>query len=63
MYQLINVGGEPRSDLILRTADNAYIPNDEANSDWREYQDWLAADPENNVPIPADPENQPLPAE
>jgi hypothetical protein len=27
---------------VLRTADNASIPNDPANRDWVEYQNWLA---------------------
>ena len=27
-----------------------WIPNDPTNSDWRAYQSWLAADPENNIP-------------
>jgi hypothetical protein len=27
-----------------------YVPNDPANNDWRQYQVWLAEDPENNVP-------------
>ena len=26
------------------------IPNDPANRHWQEYQAWLAADPENNIP-------------
>lgn len=29
------------------------IPNDERNTDWQEYQAWLAADPENQ-PEPAE---------
>jgi hypothetical protein len=30
------------------------IPPDPANRDWQEYQAWLAADPENNVPEAAE---------
>ncbi len=35
---------------IQRLADNASIPADPANSDYREYLDWLAA---GNTPAPA----------
>jgi len=27
--------------IVVRTADQAYIPNDEGNRDWIEYQAWL----------------------
>jgi arabinogalactan endo-1,4-beta-galactosidase len=27
-----------------------HVPNDPSNRDWQEYQAWLAADPENNIP-------------
>jgi hypothetical protein len=36
-------------DTVIRTADGAYIPNDPANRDWAEYQNWLAL---GNVPDP-----------
>jgi hypothetical protein len=42
---------------ILKLEDSVavcWIPESEANSDWRAYQTWLAADPENNVPEPAE---------
>lgn len=44
MYQLTN------GDTILRTADNAFIPPDPANRDYREYLDWVE---EGNTPEPA----------
>lgn len=28
---------------VIRTADQAYIPNEPANRDWIEYQKWLEA--------------------
>ena len=36
---------------ICRKSDNAYIPFDEANTDYQEYLSWLDA---GNVPDPAD---------
>ncbi len=41
MYKIIISG------TILRTADNAVIPTDEANSDYVQYLNWLA---EGNIP-------------
>lgn len=37
------------SQSVIRDADNAFIPFDEANTDYREYQAWLA---EGNTPNP-----------
>jgi hypothetical protein len=42
-------------NTILRLADNAFIPPDEANTDYREYLAWLA---EGNEPLP-NPDVQP----
>jgi len=50
-YQLTN------TDSILRTADNAYIPPDPANTDYAAYLEWVAA---GNTPEPA-PEPEPVP--
>ncbi len=50
-YQLTNCG-------VLRLADNANIPADPRNRDWREYQDWLDA---GNQPLPAEPPPEPIP--
>ncbi len=52
MYQLIKdrISGLDRVDAILRTTDNANIPNDSRNRDWIEYQAWLAL---GNTPDPA----------
>lgn len=38
------------SDCILRLADNAFIPQDEANTDFVAYKAWLS---EGNTPEPA----------
>jgi hypothetical protein len=42
-------------DTILRLADNAFIPQDEANTDFVAYKAWLSA---GNTPLP-DPAAQP----
>ena len=43
--------GNVHSSLILRKEDNAYIPFDEANTDYQEYLAWVA---EGNTPEEAD---------
>lgn len=45
-YKLLQFGA------ICRLSDNASIPPDPANTDFIEYQKWLAA---GNTPKPADP--------
>jgi hypothetical protein len=52
MYkQLLNRNGQIRTDVILRIADNAFIPFDPANTDYQQYLKWLE---EGNTPLPAD---------
>ena len=40
--------------FVIDVERNAYIPFDEANTDYQAYLAWLA---EGNVPTPADEEN------
>ena len=52
MYKLTTphpVTNEVKS--VKRLTDNAFIPFDEANTDYQEYLEWLA---EGNEPEPAD---------
>jgi hypothetical protein len=50
-YKLINPIDSPPGSTILRKTDNVQIPKDEANSDYQEYLEWVAA---GNTPEAAD---------
>jgi len=41
------------ANCIKRTTDGAFIPFDQANTDFVEYQKWLS---EGNTPLPAENE-------
>ena len=51
MYQLKNDSISGVQYSIKRLSDNATIPPDPTNIDYREYLEWLA---EGNTPLPAD---------
>ena len=48
MYKLLKA---PFDKSILRLDDNAFIPMDEANTDYQAYLAWVA---EGNTPLPAE---------
>ena len=47
--QVIDMSGNINLDMIKRLPDQAWIPNDPANTDWQQYQVWLA---DGNTPLP-----------
>lgn len=51
MYKLLKDIILNRVTSIHRLSDNAYIPFDTANNDYKEYLAWVA---EGNTPEPAD---------
>lgn len=50
MYKLVNDDNN-NPVCVKRTSDEAFIPFDEANTDYQEYLKWLE---EGNTPEPAD---------
>ena len=53
MYKLRKDNITNQINGVLRLLDNAFIPMDEANTDYQAYLKWLA---EGNQPLPADEE-------
>ena len=52
MYKLTNPAPFSAGlKTVIRIGDNAFIPFDPANTDYKEYLKWLA---EGNTPLPAD---------
>ena len=52
MYKLVkDLNSLKLSNFIVRLSDNAFIPFDEANTDYQEYLAWLA---EGNTPEEAE---------
>ena len=60
MYKLSKSQQADEPTAIVRLSDNAFIPFDDANTDFAEYKKWLA---EGNVPTPADAPTQTQPSE
>jgi hypothetical protein len=51
MYKLIQNESNTSVIFVQRLSDNAFIPMDEANTDYQAYLKWLD---EGNTPQPAD---------
>ena len=52
MYQLAPTIKDKQT-AVIRILDGAWVPFDEANTDYQKYLEWLA---EGNEPLPADEE-------
>lgn len=53
MYKLFKNSNTGLTNTVIRLSDNAFIPMDEANTDYQAYLKWLA---EGNTPLPAENE-------
>jgi hypothetical protein len=51
MYKLIKSAFTGEINSVQRLSDNAFIPKNEANTDYQTYLKWLS---EGNTPEPAD---------
>ena len=52
MYKLVyKYGTTELADRVIRIEDNAWIPQDLANTDYQAYLKWVS---EGGVPLPAD---------
>jgi len=51
MYKLIKNPITQEVNMVQRQSDNAFIPFDNANTDYQQYLAWVA---EGNTPTPAD---------
>ena len=51
MYKLIKDSLTNEVHIVKRLSDGAYIPTDQANTDYQKYLEWVA---EGNTPEPAD---------
>lgn len=51
MYKLIRNTITGEVNLVQRLSDNAFIPFDQANTDYQQYLAWIEA---GNEPLPAD---------
>ena len=51
MYKLIKSAFTGKINSVQRLSDNAFIPFNEANTDYQSYIKWVE---EGNTPLPAD---------
>ena len=51
MYKLIKSAFTGKINSVQRLSDNAFIPFNEANTDYQDYLKWVS---EGNTPLPAD---------
>ena len=42
MYKLIKNKSSNQIDTVFRLSDNAFIPFDEGNTDYKQYLEWVA---------------------